>query len=127
MLVLSRKLNEAIRIGGDISIRVVRIDRDTVRLGVSAPKDIGVHREEVYLEIVENNIAAAESAIGLAILVEVTGFASMALFISRLGTVPVAGHQIAANLDLLLPLHLRQFVHGRFSRALQTRHVGASA
>jgi len=62
MLVLSRKLNEAIRIGGDISIRVVRIDRDTVRLGVSAPKDIGVHREEVYLEIVENNIAAAESA-----------------------------------------------------------------
>ena len=62
MLVLSQKLNEAIRIGGDISIRVVRIDRDTVRLGVSAPKDIGVHREEVYLEIVENNIAAAESA-----------------------------------------------------------------
>ena len=50
MLVLSRKLNEAIRIGGDISIRVVRIDRDTVRLGVSAPRDIGVHREEVYLE-----------------------------------------------------------------------------
>jgi len=62
MLVLSRKLNEAIRIGGDISIRVVRIDRDGVRLGVSAPKDIGVHREEIFLEIVESNIAAAESA-----------------------------------------------------------------
>ncbi|MEN9777551.1 MAG: carbon storage regulator CsrA [Verrucomicrobiota bacterium] len=62
MLVLSRKLNEAIRIGGDISIRVVRIDRDSVRLGVSAPKDIGVHREEIYVEIVESNIAAAESA-----------------------------------------------------------------
>ena len=62
MLVLSRKLNEAIRIGGDISIRVVRIDRDCVRLGVSAPKDIGVHREEIYVEIVESNIAAAESA-----------------------------------------------------------------
>ena len=47
--------------------------------------------------------------IGLAILVEVTGFASMALFISRLGTVPVAGHQIAANLVsmmFMLPLAL---------------------
>lgn len=62
MLVLSRKLNEAIRIGGDISIRVVRIDRDCVRLGISAPTDIGVHREEIYVEIVESNIAAAESA-----------------------------------------------------------------
>jgi carbon storage regulator len=41
---------------------VVRIDRDSVRLGVSAPKDIGVHREEIYVEIVESNIAAAESA-----------------------------------------------------------------
>ena len=59
MLVLSRKLNEAIRIGGDISIRVVRIDRDTVRLGVSAPKDIGVHREEIYARIQEESRKAS--------------------------------------------------------------------
>lgn len=60
MLVLSRKLNEAIRIAEDITIRVVRLDRDSVRLGVSAPKDVGIHREEVYLEILQSNLAAAE-------------------------------------------------------------------
>jgi len=62
MLVLSRKLNEAIRIGEDITIRVVRLDRDSVRLGVSAPKDVGIHREEVYLEILQSNLAAAETS-----------------------------------------------------------------
>ena len=62
MLVLSRKLNEAIRIAEDITIRVVRIDRDSVRLGVSAPKNVGVHREEVYLEILQSNLAAVETA-----------------------------------------------------------------
>lgn len=60
MLVLSRKLNEAIRISEAITIRVVRLDRDSVRLGVSAPKDVGIHREEVYLEILQSNLAAAE-------------------------------------------------------------------
>jgi len=62
MLVLSRKLNEAIRIGEDITIRVVRLDRDSVRLGVSAPKDVGIHREEVYLEILQSNLATAETS-----------------------------------------------------------------
>ena len=62
MLVLSRKLNEAIRIAEDITIRVVRLDRDSVRLGVSAPKNVGVHREEVYLEILQSNLAAVETA-----------------------------------------------------------------
>jgi len=62
MLVLSRKLNEAIRIAEDITVRVVRLDRDSVRLGVTAPKRVGVHREEVYLEIVQGNLAAVETA-----------------------------------------------------------------
>ncbi len=62
MLVLSRKLNEAIRIAEDITIRVVRLDRDSVRLGVSAPKNIGIHREEVYLEILQSNLAAVETS-----------------------------------------------------------------
>ncbi len=62
MLVLSRKLNEAIRIAEDITVRVVRLDRDSVRLGVSAPKNVGIHREEVYLEILQSNLAAVETA-----------------------------------------------------------------
>lgn len=48
MLVLSRKEGEEIRIGDDIVICVVRIDGDKVRLGVSAPVDVAVHRREVY-------------------------------------------------------------------------------
>lgn len=47
MLVLSRKWNESIRIG-DVEVRVVEILGDKVRLGVVAPKEIAVHREEVY-------------------------------------------------------------------------------
>ncbi len=48
MLVLSRKKNEQIMIGDDVSIVVVEIRGDTVRLGIDAPKEIPVHRREVY-------------------------------------------------------------------------------
>ena len=48
MLVLSRKKNESIIINDDITIVVVEIRGDKVRLGIVAPKDVPVHREEVY-------------------------------------------------------------------------------
>lgn len=48
MLVLSRHKNESIRIGDDITIVVVDIRGDKVRLGIEAPKDVPVHRSEVY-------------------------------------------------------------------------------
>jgi carbon storage regulator len=48
MLVLSRKKNEAIVINSDVVITVVEIRGDKVRLGIVAPKDVAVHREEVY-------------------------------------------------------------------------------
>ena len=51
MLVLSRKKNESIRIAGDIEVTVVEIRGDKVRLGIKAPKEIPVHREEVHLAI----------------------------------------------------------------------------
>jgi carbon storage regulator len=51
MLVLSRKKNESIFIGEQIVVTVVEIRRDKVRLGVHAPREVPVHRQEVYDEI----------------------------------------------------------------------------
>lgn len=51
MLVLSRHRSEVIRIGDDISITVVDIRGDKVRIGVDAPSDVPVHRQEVYDQI----------------------------------------------------------------------------
>lgn len=50
MLVLSRKIGEVIRIGDDISIRIVSISGTRVRFGIEAPREVEVHREEVYNE-----------------------------------------------------------------------------
>ena len=58
MLVLSRKLNQSIEIGDDVHIVVVSIDRDTVKLGIQAPREVPVHRTEVYEEIQRANRAA---------------------------------------------------------------------
>ena len=51
MLVLTRRLNQSIRIGDNVEITVVEIRGDQIRLGINAPKDVDVHRKEVYLEI----------------------------------------------------------------------------
>ena len=59
MLILSRKLNESIVIEGRIIIKVLRIDKDTVKLGIQAPSDVAVHREEVYQVIQRNKQSAA--------------------------------------------------------------------
>lgn len=59
MLVLSRKLEESIMIGDEIEIKVISVQGDTVKLGITAPKTIPVHRKEVYVEIEEENIRAA--------------------------------------------------------------------
>ena len=55
MLILSRKLNESIIIDGRITVKVVRVDGDVVKLGIAAPLDVPVHREEVYEEIRKSN------------------------------------------------------------------------
>jgi len=57
MLVLSRKKNESIVINNDITIVVVEIRGDKVRLGVEAPKEVPVHRREVYEAIRRNELA----------------------------------------------------------------------
>ena len=61
MLVLSRKKNEVIDIGNEISICVVDIRGDKVRLGIVAPKDVSVNRREVTLAIAEMITKALEA------------------------------------------------------------------
>ncbi len=51
MLVLSRKQDESIMIGDSIVIKIVSIQGDKVRIGIEAPKDVSIHREEVYQAI----------------------------------------------------------------------------
>ena len=58
MLILTRKLGENIVIGGNIIVKVVRVDGEVVRLGIEAPADVPVHRQEVYEEIQRNNQSA---------------------------------------------------------------------
>jgi carbon storage regulator len=62
MLVLSRKLNQAIMIGDNVRVVVVSVDRDQVKLGIDAPRDIPVHRSEVFEEIQRTNRHAAVSS-----------------------------------------------------------------
>ena len=62
MLVLSRKKNESIIINDDITIVVVEIRGDKVRLCIEAPKEVPVHRNEVYEAIRRNQQAAKEQA-----------------------------------------------------------------
>ncbi|RIK76237.1 MAG: carbon storage regulator [Planctomycetota bacterium] len=61
MLVLSRKKNESIVINNDITIVVVEIRGDKVRLGIEAPKEVPVHRREVYDAIKRNEQGGSES------------------------------------------------------------------
>src|SRR3954451_22756636 len=60
MLVLSRQRDETIMIGDDIEVTVVDIRGDKVRLGINAPKEISVHRKEVYDAIRREHRAAAQ-------------------------------------------------------------------
>lgn len=60
MLVLTRKKDQSIVIGDNIEITVLEIQGDQVRIGVKAPKNVAVHRKEIYLEIQEENRRAAE-------------------------------------------------------------------
>ena len=61
MLVITRRRDEAVVIGDGVEVRVLRIGRDGVRLGVSAPPDVGVHRSEIYDLIRDQNRVAAKS------------------------------------------------------------------
>lgn len=53
MLILTRKVGESLLIGDDISITILNIRGNQVKIGVNAPKDVSVHREEIYQRIKE--------------------------------------------------------------------------
>src|SRR6476659_7177220 len=60
MLTLTRSVGETIRIGDDIEVHVVEVRGGTVRLGFKAPREVTIHREEVYRQIAEANLLAAQ-------------------------------------------------------------------
>jgi carbon storage regulator len=60
VLTLTRSVGETIRIGDDIEVHVVEVRGGTVRLGFKAPREIAIHREEVYRQIAEANLLAAQ-------------------------------------------------------------------
>jgi carbon storage regulator len=66
MLVLTRKLGEVIRVGESVTVRVLEVKGNQVRLGVDAPADVRIYREEIYRAVQkENEEAVVRDATGL--------------------------------------------------------------
>lgn len=64
MLILTRKPGESLYIGDDIKITIVEIKGHQIRVGIDAPRDFRIYREEIYLQILEENKQAAEGSLG---------------------------------------------------------------
>jgi carbon storage regulator len=67
MLILTRRAGETVMIGGDVTITVLGVKGNQVRIGINAPKDVSVHREEIYERIQseksgENGAATVETS-----------------------------------------------------------------
>ena len=60
MLVLARKLDESIVIGEDITIKIISVDKGVVKLGIDAPRDVSIVRNELLEDIKDSNIAASK-------------------------------------------------------------------
>lgn len=73
MLILSRKINEKIKIGDSITLSIIEIKADQVKIGIDAPKEVKVFRQEVFNAIQNENIAAASSAESIENLFDIFG------------------------------------------------------
>ena len=65
MLVLSRKIGQQIMIGQDITIKIVDVQGENVRIAIEAPKEIKIYRGEIYKAIVEENKQAVNNVVAL--------------------------------------------------------------
>lgn len=63
MLILTRKLGESLIIQENIEISIIEINKNNIKLGINAPKEITIHREEVFKKIEEENQLASSSGI----------------------------------------------------------------
>ncbi len=63
MLILTRRLGESVVIGDDIIVTIEKIDKSQIKLGISAPKDVTVNREEVVKEIKGENVLSSASGV----------------------------------------------------------------
>ena len=61
MLTLTRKKNEALIINGNIEVHILDIQKDKVKLGINAPREVKIYREEVYAQVKESNQVASMS------------------------------------------------------------------
>ena len=95
MLVLSRQRDETIMIGDDVELTIVDIRGDKVRIGISAPSSVSVHRKEVYEAIRKENEQAAAIRGGLEV------FHSGAFpRVNQGGTVPPSATRLVAGTDI---------------------------
>lgn len=63
MLILTRRVGESLMVGDDVTITVLGVKGNQVRIGVNAPKDVGVHREEIYQRIQREKLMKLEAAL----------------------------------------------------------------
>lgn len=62
MLVLTRRTGESLMVGEDVTVTVLEVRHDQVRIGIDAPRSVPVHRREVYEQVVRENATAVASA-----------------------------------------------------------------
>lgn len=63
MLVLTRRAGEEIRIGDDIVVSIVEIKGSQIRVGISAPPSVAIHRGEIYEKVLNENLLAAKASL----------------------------------------------------------------
>ena len=63
MLVLTRRVNEEIKLGADITIKILSISESQIKIGIDAPKDIQIYRNEVFEKVKEKTIEASRASI----------------------------------------------------------------